>query len=119
MVFTQALASGDADGAVRAALELEATINAWSADSLTGTDGDNARAIIRSMIGRLGEAAQQGLADPRQRIAPFVDTLLELRGEVRKDKRYDLSDLIRDRLTAAQIEVRDTANGPEWLIGQG
>ncbi len=119
MVFTQALASGDADGAVRAALELEATINAWSADSLTGTDGDNARAIIRSMIGRLGEAAQQGLADPRQRIAPFVDTLLELRGEVRKDKRYDPSDPIRDRLTAAQIEVRDTANGPEWLIGQG
>lgn len=118
-MFTQALAAGDADGAVRAALELEATINSWSADSLTGTDGDSARAIMRSMIGRLGEAAQQGLEDPRQRIAPFVDTLLELRGEVRKDKRYDLSDLIRDRLTAAHIEVRDTANGPEWLIGQG
>ena len=70
------------------------------------------------MIGRLGEAAQQGLEDPRERIAPFVDTLLELRGEVRKDKRYDLSDLIRDRLAAAQIEVRDTATGPEWLLIQ-
>ena len=118
VLFTQALATADADGAVRAALELEATIRAWSADSLTGTDGDGARAIIRSMIGRLGEAAQQGLEDPRERIAPFVDTLLELRGEVRKDKRYDLSDLIRDRLTAAQIEVRDTATGPEWLLIQ-
>ena len=118
VLFTQALATGDADGAVRAALELEATIRAWSADSLTGTDNDGARAIIRSMIGRLGEAAQQGLEDPRERIAPFVDTLLELRGEVRKDKRYDLSDLIRDRLTAAQIEVRDTATGPEWLLIQ-
>ena len=118
VLFTRALATGDAEGAVRAALELEATIRAWSADSLTGTDGDSARAIIRSMIGRLGEAAQQGLEDPRERIAPFVDTLLELRSEVRKDKRYDLSDLIRDRLTAAQIEVRDTATGPEWLLIQ-
>ena len=70
------------------------------------------------MIGRLGEAAQQGLEDPRERIGPFVDTLLELRGEVRKDKRYDLSDLIRDRLTAAHIEVRDTAAGPEWHLIQ-
>ena len=118
VVFTEALATGDADGAVRAALELEAAIRAWSADSLTGTDGDGARAIIRSMIGRLGEAAQQGLEDPRERIGPFVDTLLELRGEVRKDKRYDLSDLIRDRLTAAHIEVRDTAAGPEWHLIQ-
>lgn len=116
LVFSAALAAGDADAAVRAALELEATIKAWSADSLTGSEADTARAVLRSMIGRLGEAAQEGLADPRARVAPFVDTLLELRGEVRKDKRYDLSDLIRDRLAASNIEVRDTASGPEWLI---
>lgn len=117
--FGAALAAGDGDSAIRSALALEATIHLWSADSLTGTDGDSARAIMRSMISRLGEAAQQGLEDPRRRIAPFVETLLELRGEVRKDKRYDLSDLIRDRLTAARIEVRDTADGPEWLISEG
>ncbi len=115
-VFADALAAGHGDGAVRAALDLEAAIHAWSADTLQSEEADNARQMMRSMISRLGEAAGEGLADPRNRVAPFVETLLELRGEVRKDKRYDLSDLIRDRLTEAGIEVRDTPTGPEWHL---
>lgn len=114
--FATALAAGDADEAVRAALELEATIHAWSADTLQSREGDEARAMMRSMISRLGAAATGGLADPRERVGPFIETLLALRGEVRKDKRYDLSDLIRDRLTESGVEVRDTPNGPEWLL---
>jgi cyanophycinase-like exopeptidase len=114
--FASALAAGDADGAVRAALELEATIHAWSADTLQSREGDEARAMMRSMISRLGAAATGGLADPRERVGPFIETLLALRGEVRKDKRYDLSDLIRDRLTESGVEVRDTPTGPEWLL---
>ena len=114
--FADALAAGNGDGAVRAALDLEAAIHAWSADTLQSEEADEARRMMRSMISRLGEAAGQGLADPRERVAPFVETLLELRGEVRKDKRYDLSDLIRDRLAASGIEVRDTPTGPAWLL---
>lgn len=114
--FADALAAGDGDRAVRAALELEAAIHAWSADTLQSTEADEARRMMRSMISRLGEVAAQGLADPRERVAPFVETLLALRGEVRKDKRYDLSDLIRDRLTESGIEVRDTPDGPQWLL---
>jgi hypothetical protein len=115
--FAVALDAGNGDGAVRAALDLEAAIRAWSADTLESEEADEARRTLRSMISRLGESAQQGLVDPRVRIAPFVDTLLELRGEVRKDKRYDLSDLIRDRLISAGVEVRDTPTGPEWILG--
>ncbi len=114
--FAESLIAGNGDGAVRAALDLEAAIHAWSADTLQSEEADEARRMMRSMISRLGEAAGQGLADPRERVAPFVETLLELRGEVRKDKRYDLSDLIRDRLTTSGIEVRDTPSGPEWLL---
>ncbi len=114
--FAEALAEGNGDGAVRAALDLEGAIHAWSADTLQSEEADEARRMMRSMISRIGEAASEGLADPRERVAPFVETLLELRGEVRKDKRYDLSDLIRDRLTTAGIEVRDTPAGPEWLL---
>ena len=114
--FASALSEGDGESAVRAALELEAAIHAWSADTLQSTEADEARRMMRSMISRLGEVAGQGLADPRDRVAPFVETLLALRGEVRKDKRYDLSDLIRDRLTTSGIEVRDTPTGPEWLL---
>ena len=114
--FAEALAAGNGDDAVRAALDLEAAIHAWSADTLQSEEADEARRMMRSMISRLGEVAGQGLADPRDRVAPFVETLLELRGEVRTDKRYDLSDLIRDRLAASGIEVRDTPTGPTWLL---
>ena len=44
---------------------------------------------------------------------------IALRTAVRAEKRYDLSDLLRDRLTAAGIEVRDTPDGPVWeLLGE-
>jgi cysteinyl-tRNA synthetase len=42
--------------------------------------------------------------------------LLELRAAVRADKRYDLSDLIRDRLADVDVEVRDTPQGVEWVL---
>lgn len=114
--FTAALADGDADGAVRAALELESVIRAWSADTLQSDEADRAHGILRSMFVRLGEAAVGGLRDPRELLHPSISLILDLRTAVRADKRYDLSDLIRDRLAEQGIEVRDTAAGPEWLL---
>ena len=115
--FGRALDARDADTAARAALELEETIRAWSADTLTGTDNDVARATLRSMITRLGQAAVAGVRDPREVLGPHLDLLMELRTAVRADQRYDLSDLIRDRLAALGVEVRDTPAGPEWHLG--
>ena len=43
-----------------------------------------------------------------------VDVALAARKEVRAAKRYDLSDLIRDGLANAGIEVRDTPEGQVW-----
>ncbi|MEI6498162.1 MAG: hypothetical protein WCO88_15990 [Actinomycetota bacterium] len=114
--FTVALSSGDAAGAARAALALEAAIHTWSADTLQSDETDRAHAALRSMIVRLGDAAVQGLVDPRQVVGPYMEIILELRAVVRADKRYDLSDLIRDRLVTLGVEVRDTAQGPEWLL---
>ena len=114
--FNDAMSSGDAAGAARAVLALESAIHAWSADTLQGEEMDNAHAALRSMIVRLGDAAIGGLADPRDALDPIMNVLLELRSAVRTDKRYDLSDLIRDRLAAVKIEVRDTPQGVEWVI---
>ena len=114
--FDEALAAGRAGDAARAALELESAIRDWSADTLQSTDMDNAHAMLRSMIVRLGDAAVGGLADPRDVIGPFISIILELRAAVRADKRYDLSDLIRDRLAEAEVEVRDTPQGVEWVL---
>ena len=114
--FNEAMSAGDAAGAARAVLALESAIHAWSADTLQGEEMDNAHAALRSMIVRLGDAAVGGLADPRDALDPIMNVLLELRSAVRTDKRYDLSDLIRDRLAAVKIEVRDTPQGVEWVI---
>jgi cyanophycinase-like exopeptidase len=114
--FDAAFAARDAPGATRAVLELEAAITAWSADTLQSDEGNRARAALRSMIVRLGEAATGGLNDPREAASPFVETLLALRTVVRAEKRYDLSDQIRDGLAAAGVEVRDTPAGVEWLL---
>jgi len=101
---------------VRATLDLETSIRNWSADTLQSDAMDRAHAALRSMIVRLGDAAVKGLADPREALAPVMNVLIELRGAVRADKRYDLSDLIRDRLAAVGIEVRDTPDGPVWVL---
>ena len=114
--FNEAMSAGDAAGAARAVLSLESAIQAWSADTLQGEEMDHAHAALRSMIVRLGDAAVGGLADPRNALEPIMNVLLELRSAVRTDKRYDLSDLIRDRLAAVKIEVRDTPQGVEWVI---
>ncbi|MFM2180870.1 MAG: hypothetical protein RIR54_164 [Actinomycetota bacterium] len=114
--FDSALAVGDADGAVEAVLTLESAIRAWSADTLQSDERDRAVATLRSMISRLGEIAISGLRDPRAVVGPFVEGLLAIRKTVRAEKRFDLSDIVRDQLLAAGVEVRDTKDGVEWVL---
>ena len=112
--FTQAITAGDADAAARAALDLDDAIAGWSIDTLQSDDASHARSVLRSMITRLAGAATGGLRDPREVVGPFVQVLLDLRVQVRADKRFDLSDMIRDRLAEINVEVRDTPQGAEW-----
>ncbi len=112
--FAAALIAGDADAAARAALELDDAIASWSADTLQSDDAEYARSVLRSMVTRLAGAATGGLRDPREVVGPFVQILLDLRAQVRADKRFDLSDMIRDRFTEINVEVRDTPQGVEW-----
>ncbi|MGA0789301.1 MAG: CysS/YqeB C-terminal domain-containing protein, partial [Ilumatobacteraceae bacterium] len=112
--FTAALTAGDAATATGVMLSLEQAIWAWSADTLQSDETDRARQVLRSMVTRLGDAAVGGLADPRSVVGPLVETLLELRASARTERRFETSDLIRDRLDANGVEVRDTADGAEW-----
>ncbi|MEY4165646.1 MAG: hypothetical protein RL419_1488 [Actinomycetota bacterium] len=114
--FNEALDARDPITAVRAALELEQAIHEWSTDSLQSEDADRARAALRAMISNLGDLAVGGARDPRDVVAPFVEALLSLRATVRAEKRFDLSDTIRDAFTDIGVEVRDTPSGVEWQL---
>jgi cyanophycinase-like exopeptidase len=114
--FDEAIAGRDAAAAVSAVLDLEESIVGWSTDTLQSDALTRARSLLRSMIVRLGDAAVGGLSDPRTVLGPVIDVALAARTEVRAAKRYDLSDMIRDGLAAAGVEVRDTPDGQVWEL---
>ncbi len=114
--FSDALDRRDAEGAVRACLALEQAMREWSADTLQMDVMDQCRQELRSMISRLGDEAVSGVRDPRAVVAPYVEAMLTVRATVRAEKRYDLSDILRDAFVNIGIEVRDTADGVEWNI---
>jgi cysteinyl-tRNA synthetase len=112
--FESALSTGDGNAAATQALTLDDAIEMWSKDMLQSRDPERAKAALRSMIVRLGDAAVGGLRDPRETLGPVVEVALKARLEVRAAKRFDLSDLIRDGLADCGIEVRDTPQGQTW-----
>lgn len=57
-----------------------------------------------------GDAARE------QALAGVIDRLLELRQAARKAKDFAKSDLIRDLLKEAGVQVEDTPKGPRWDV---
>lgn len=97
----QLLEEGDVRGAVDAIVALS-------------SDPDIDASRINALIVALGERAANAPVDVSSIVTPHIELLLELRAAARAEKRWADSDLIRDRLAAAGVEVRDTPNGQEW-----
>jgi hypothetical protein len=112
--FEAAAGTRDADVMVGVILELETAIGQWEADMDEDQGTEQARAILRSLIGRLGQAAQDGLADPRDRLRPAVEPLLELRATLRGAGNFTAADAIREALAAAGLDISDTPEGTRW-----
>ena len=49
-------------------------------------------------------------------IAPYLDLLLEVREGLRKEKQFQLSDQIRDRLVELGVSIEDTSTGARWKL---
>ena len=116
--FDQALAAGDVGESVAAVLDAEEAISAWGTDVLQSDDPDRARADLRAMVARLGELARIGARDPREVVGPYVEALLDVRRTARDAGDFATADQVREKLTSAGVEVRDTPSGTEWhLLG--
>jgi hypothetical protein len=114
--FIEALGRGDIRAAVGALLDLDSAISARVRRGEDSPDLDNADATFRSLIARLGERAEVGTRDPRETLEPFVAALLELRARARAARDWATADLVRDRLAAAGVEVRDGPDGSSWVL---
>ena len=114
--FDSAVSALDVDGAVRAMLELDDTLVAWSGDTTQSDAGARGRAALRRMMARLGDLARTGARDPREVVGGFVEALLAERAAARADRRYADADRVRDSLIGCGVEVRDTPEGTVWEL---
>ncbi|HEY1915558.1 MAG TPA: hypothetical protein VGH27_08280 [Streptosporangiaceae bacterium] len=114
--FEAAERDRDAAAMVAAILDLDAAIHAWAADTDEDQGTGQARAVLRGLVTRLGQAAERGLADPRDQLRPAVQPLLTLRATLRGEGSYQAADTIRDALTAAGFELHDHPDSTEWTV---
>ncbi len=99
-----------------ALLTLDATIERRVGAGDDSPDLAAAWSTLRSLIVRFGEAAADGVRDPRDAVTPYVESLLEIRARARDARDWATADLVRERLTVAGIEVRDDPTGSSWSI---
>ena len=86
------------------------------AEELSRGDGD-ARREFRARLVEVAELATTGLKDPREWVHGFVELLLDLRTDARTRGDYEQADSIRVGLAELGVEVRDTRDGHEWVLG--
>ncbi len=98
--------------AVAALFELVKSINTARDQGANDEQLQPAQGVLRELSGVLGlRLTEKQVAGDA---SGFVDLLVEVRAEVRKQKLYALSDLIRDRLHALGVSIEDTKDGTIW-----
>lgn len=99
------LANGDVLAAVDALLELD------------DLDRDlETRAIVHSLITRLGQLAASPKVDIQDVISPYIEMLLQARQAARAGGRWDEADDIRNQLTSLRVVINDSKDGSSWQI---
>jgi cysteinyl-tRNA synthetase len=101
--------------AIAALHELVKAINTARDNGATDAQLQPAQATLRELSGVLGLQLQekQGSGDADK----FIDLLVEVRSEVRKQKLWILSDQIRDKLKELGVTIEDTKEGTKWRWG--
>ncbi|MDP1714445.1 MAG: cysteine--tRNA ligase [Anaerolineales bacterium] len=101
--------------AIAALFELSKFINTARDNSATDEQLKSAQSTFRELANVLGlkleEKQGAGGADK------FVDLLIEVRSEVRKQKLWALSDQIRDKLKELGVMIEDSKDGTTWRWG--
>ena len=102
-------------GAIAALFELVKAINTARDSGANDAQLLPAQNTLRTLTGVLGLRLQdkKGSADADG----FINLLVEVRAEVRKQKLWAMSDLIRDRLKELGVMIEDGKEGTTWRWG--
>jgi len=93
--------------------ELVRAINQARTAGATDADLQAAQGVLRELAGVLGLRLQAKVEESHA-ADPFIDLLVEVRTELRKQKLWALSDLVRDRLAALGVILEDSKEGTTW-----
>ena len=100
-------------GALGYLFELVRAINQGRDAGLAADDLSQAQDLLRQLAGvfglRLDLPARQDTS-----AAPFIELLVELRGELRRQKLYDMADQLRNSLVELGVVLEDTKEGTLW-----
>ncbi|GAB4540059.1 MAG: cysteine--tRNA ligase [Anaerolineales bacterium] len=99
-------------GAVAALFELVKAINTARDGGATAEQLDAAQSSFRELTGVLGLKLEEKQGS--EGAEAFIGLLMEVRAEVRKQKLWALSDLIRDRLKELGVTLEDGKDGTTW-----
>lgn len=72
-----------------------------------------AQTTLRDLTGVLGFRFDD-VVPSRRSAEPFVELLIDIRSRLRAERRWELADLIRERLNELGIIVEDTPAGTTW-----
>ncbi len=82
-----------------------------------GADVTGAQDTLQELAGVLGLKLGEQESDTGAEAAPFIQTLVDVRTELRSARQFQLADSIRDRLTELGVTLEDNPDGTTWRIG--
>ena len=94
--------------------DLVRVINQARADGASDEDLQDAQKMLQSLTGVLGLTF--GAREGTHPADAFIDLLIEVRSEIRKNEMWVLSDTIRDKLAALGVQVEDSKSGSTWTL---
>jgi cysteinyl-tRNA synthetase len=102
-------------GALASLFELVRSINQARADGATNPELQPAQETLRELSGVLGLRLDTGSNEETgQQAAPFIELLISLRTELRKQKNFGLADQIRVQLAEQGVTLEDSKDGTSW-----
>lgn len=101
-------------GAMGYLFELVRAINLARDANLSQAELNPAQDLLRELSGVLGLSLELPGQQKGQAAAPFVDMLVDLRGELRQRKLWDLADQVRQQLLQLGVTIEDNKEGSTW-----
>jgi cysteinyl-tRNA synthetase len=100
-------------GALGVLFELVRVINQTRADGATDAELKPAQDVLRELTGVYGLQMQEA-GSAENTASAFIDLLVELRTDLRRQKLYAIGDQIRDRLAKLGVVLEDSKEGTTW-----